>query len=128
MASSASTFPWGPLLTEREAQRRGAGVEELDLERAVGDLPRLTDQLVQPRLRNRAVAFGVDVEAVRLARCRAAEPDAEPCGRAGRGRRQDEVQVACVEAVADAAARLVAHGVLPPERPVSFERPLVDVQ
>ena len=40
----------GFLLAEREAQRLGPGVEELDLEEPVDDRPGLTDQLVHPLL------------------------------------------------------------------------------
>ena len=71
--------------------------------------PRLSNELVEPRFGDDAVAVLVDVEAVRITRCLPIEQDAEPGrGHAGR-RREDEVQVTRVEAVRDAAVRRVAH-------------------
>src|SRR3954466_12809196 len=46
-------------LTEREGEGLRAGVEEGDLERALGDRAALADELIQPRLGDRARAVGV---------------------------------------------------------------------
>ena len=46
----ARWLPAGFRLAEREAQRLGAGIEELDLEESVDDRLGLTDQLVHPLL------------------------------------------------------------------------------
>src|SRR5204862_5223990 len=43
------------LLPECEAQRRGTGIEELDLELPVGDAPLLSNELVEPRFAHDAV-------------------------------------------------------------------------
>src|SRR4051812_4087984 len=51
---------------EGEDQRLRARRQELDLERAVRDRPRLPDELVEPLLRQRAVPVCVDVVAVGL--------------------------------------------------------------
>jgi len=49
---------------ERERKRLQARIEELDLEQSVRDGVRLSDQLIQPLLGNRAVALIVDVDSV----------------------------------------------------------------
>ena len=51
-----------------KAIRLHARIEELDLERAVGDAPRLADQLMQPLLAHHALALLVDITAMRRAR------------------------------------------------------------
>src|SRR5882724_12860051 len=53
---------------ERERKRLHARVEELDLELSVSDGFRLSDQLIQPLLGNRAAALVVDVDPVSSAR------------------------------------------------------------
>jgi hypothetical protein len=53
-----------PVSAERECKRLGAGIEELDLEAAIGNRSLLPDQLVQTLLVYAAVTVGVHVEAV----------------------------------------------------------------
>src|SRR5919202_329629 len=95
-----------------EGEREGlhARIEELDLELAVEDGPRLADQLIQPLLGHRALARGVDVAAVRLARRSPVEPHPKADGGASHGGSQDQVQIARVEAIRDPAAGLVQNG------------------
>jgi hypothetical protein len=50
-------------LAEGEHVGLGARIDEGDLEGAVGDRAVLTDQLVEPRIGNRSVAWLVDVDA-----------------------------------------------------------------
>ena len=58
-------FVWrGRLLAEREHVCLDAGCEERDLEGAVGDGSRLTDQLIEPLLGDGSAALFVGVEAV----------------------------------------------------------------
>ena len=54
--------------TKRERTRLDPGVEELNLERSIGDGSRLSDQLIQPLFDDAAVAALVNVEAVSRAR------------------------------------------------------------
>ena len=49
---------------EREGERLHASIEELDLELAIDDRLRLSDQLIQPLFDDRAVAALVHVDAV----------------------------------------------------------------
>jgi hypothetical protein len=53
---------------EREREHLGAGIEELELELAIADRSRLTDEVVEPWLGDGPVALFVDVSAVRVAR------------------------------------------------------------
>src|SRR5262245_54579262 len=56
--------PWQPQYSgsaEREAKGLRSGIQKLDLEQAVVDGLGLTDELVEPRLRQRPVPLGVDV-------------------------------------------------------------------
>src|SRR4051794_37155707 len=66
MTGSASCARWiGPRPVSGSAEREGEGpqpgVVEGDLERAAGDRAVLADQLVQPRLGDRAGAIGIHV-------------------------------------------------------------------
>src|SRR5215471_15305206 len=97
----------GRRLAEGEAVGLGAGVEEGDLEGAVGDGAGLADELVGPLLCEGAVAVGAGVGPVRLAGWLTLDADAEPLGRSRCRRSHDEVEVAGVEAVGDLPARRV---------------------
>src|SRR6185295_1383975 len=63
---------------ERERVRLHAGVQELDLELAIGDGLGLSDHLVQPLLGHRAVASLVNVDAVGRARRLSVDQHAKP--------------------------------------------------
>src|SRR5262249_32450993 len=114
-------------LAEREAERGRAGIEDLDLEQPVGDGTGLPDELVEPWLHDNAVPVGVDVETVRVARRGSVETHAE-LRRTGRGRHEDQMEIARVEAVRDAPVRRVAHRFFPADGPAPLERPLVDAE
>src|SRR3954467_14549063 len=64
-------------LAERQGVGLHAGVEEGDLERALGDRALLADELVQPRLGHRAGALVVDVVPVVGARRQSVDAHAE---------------------------------------------------
>ena len=95
---------------------------------ALGDGPALADELVHPRLGDGAVARLVDVEAVAIARRPTVEAHAEADRGARRRRREDQVDVARLEAVRDRAAGRVEHRVLLADRPLAGERPVVERQ
>ena len=97
----------GGMSTEREAERSSTLVEELDLELPIGDRSGLPDELVEAGLDDRALAVGVHVEAVRVARRLAVESHAEPTRCTDRSSREDQVHVPSVEAVHDRRVRLV---------------------
>src|SRR4051812_18229235 len=54
--------------TEREGERFHPGIEKLDLELSVGDRSRLSNQLIQALLGDRAVTLLVDIAAMACAR------------------------------------------------------------
>src|SRR5207249_1935989 len=56
------------LSAERERERLHARIEKLDRDLSIGDGLRLSDQLIQPLFRNRAVALVVNVKSVSRAR------------------------------------------------------------
>ena len=79
---------------------------------------RLTDQLIQPLLADRAIALVVDIGSVSGTRRLAIDQHAKPHGRSRRGRSHDEVKIAGVKAVRDPPVGLVQHGRLSPDRPI----------
>src|SRR5687768_5541172 len=117
MAGSASLYAMGVTaaragLAEGEGEGPYAGVAEGDLERAVGDGAALADELVQPRLGDRAGAVVVDVVPVVRARRLSVEAHAEPHRVPTRRRCHDEVHVPGGEAIGDPPAWFVQqHGV-----------------
>ena len=70
----------------------------------------LSDQLVQTLFGHRAVALLVDVDAVSRARRLSIDQHAKSHGRSWRRRAHDEMKIAGVKAVRDAAVGLVQHG------------------
>src|SRR4051794_29126078 len=92
-------------LTEGEDVRAHAPLEERDLKGARGDGPVLADELVHPRTVDGALAELVDVEAVGVPGCFAIEEHGE-ADRGARGRRrEDQVEVACLEAEGERPVR-----------------------
>ena len=80
----------------------------------VGDLPRLADQLVHPLLAHHAVAFGIDVAPVRIARWLPVDAHPEPHRRIPRRRAHDEIHVAGMEAVGNPPVGRVQRAARPP--------------
>src|SRR5689334_8489325 len=118
----------GRALPEREGVGAGARPEELHLEGPVGDRPGLPDELVEARLLHAPPPLRVDVEAVVGPGRGAVDRDAEADGAALGGGRQDEVEVARVEPVADAAGHVVQRGELAADRPDARQAPPVERQ
>jgi len=85
------------------------------------------EELVEAALAEQAVAVRVDVDAVRGAGRLAVDEDPKRY-RPSRSRREHEVRVAGVVAVGDAAAGLVEHGLLAPDRPLAGQGPVVETQ
>jgi hypothetical protein len=119
---------FSPGLPEGEAVGLNVGVGEGDLESAVGDGAGLADELVNPLLREVAVAVGVDVGSV--GRAGWLSVDEDPASHRASWFRwsHDEVEVAGVEAAGDLPARRVQRGGLFPHRPVARQGPLVEPQ
>jgi hypothetical protein len=64
-------------LSEREGIGADAGIEEFDLEGALGNGPRLPDQLIEPLLPHAAPPFRIDIETMVGTRRRAVDSDPE---------------------------------------------------
>src|SRR4051794_2185335 len=105
-----------------------ARVEEPDLEGPRADGPALAHELVHPWFGDDALARLVDVEAVVVAGRLAVEQDGEPHGAAAARRRQDQVEVAGLEAVGDRSGGSAEDRGLFVDRPPALERPLVERQ
>src|SRR3954471_12002447 len=116
----------GRLLAEREDVRAHARSEERNLEGALGDGAGLEDELVHPRLGNDALAGLVDVDAVGITRRLTVEPQGEANRGSRRRRREDQVEVARLEAVRDRTGGRLEHGVLLAHRPRAAEGPVVE--
>src|SRR5262249_1051861 len=116
----------GPSSAEREAKGLRPGVQKLDLEQAIVDGLGLTNELVEPRLRQRPVPLGVAVRAVRGLRRLPVDRDAEANRRSSLAGPHDEIHVAGVEAVHDASPRLLRDGGLPPDHPLACQGPVVE--
>src|SRR5262245_44452780 len=86
---------------EREGKSLDARIEKLDLEKSIRDGGRLSDELVQPRLVESAVALRVRVHSVGGARRMSIDEHAKSHGRRFRGRCHDEIEIARMEAVSD---------------------------
>src|SRR5207249_10481138 len=104
-----------------EGERVGlyTGVEEHDLVRTVGDGARLTNQLIEPLVVDRAVALVVDVESASSARRLSVDEGAKPDGGSSLGRAHDEIEIACVEAVRDRPVGFVQPRGLSSHRPLT---------
>src|SRR6516162_7547681 len=124
-ARGRSAEPLRLWLPEREHVRLGAGLVERDLESPVAHLAVLPHELVQAPLLEQPVAVLVDIDAVRGAGSLAVDQHAEGNRRVRSGR-QYEMRVARVEAVGDAPAVPVEHNILPPDRPLAGEGPVVE--
>src|SRR4051794_39053802 len=95
---------------EGDDVRAHARIEERDLEGERADAPMLADELVHPRTVDGAFADLVDVEAVGVTGGFAVEEHREP-DRGPRGRRrEDQIEIACLEAERDRPVRGVEHG------------------
>src|SRR4051794_3686533 len=106
-----------------------ARVDERALEGALaGAVGLLTDQLVHPRFGDRPFAGLVDVDAVVATRRPAVEAYDEADRRARGRRREDQVQIARLEAVRDRTPGHIEHGGLFADRPRAVQPPLIERQ
>src|SRR6266545_7499026 len=113
-----------------EGERIGlhAPIEKLDLEQSISDRLRLSDQLMQPLFGHRAVALLVNVKSVSSAWRLSIDEHAKPHRRSSRCRSHHQMQIAGVEAVRDPPAGRVQQRGLPPHRPITRKRPLIEPQ
>ena len=111
---------------EREAVRLHARIEELDLEQAVDDRPRLADQLVRALLGDDPAASGLHVAPLSSSRDLAIEEDPERDGRAFGRRTHDEVEIAGVELEGEPSAGLVQDRGVSGDGPVARKVPRVE--
>ena len=109
---------------ERERKGLHARIEKLDFELSIGDRHRLSDQLVQPLFGHCAVALLVNVNSVSRARRLSIDQHAKSHGSSRRRRAHDEMKIAGVKTVRDAAIGLVQHGGLVLHRPIAETAPI----
>src|SRR4051812_37084598 len=112
---------------EGEGEDLRAGVEELDLECAVGNGAGLADELVKAMAGNLPLPRRVDVHAGGGPGRLTVERDAK-ADRLARGAAEDEVEIAGVKAEGDAAAGRLRHCHLRPDGPAPGKRPLIQRQ
>jgi hypothetical protein len=102
-----------------------AGVEELDRERVISNRAALSDQLVEMLSCHDALPIGIDIDAVTISCRGTVNGDAEPYLLSVHGWTENEMQVAGMEPIDDAAAFLVEHGIFLADRPISCQRPFI---
>src|SRR6267142_2699771 len=117
---------WGS--AKRERKNLHARTEKLDLELAIGDGFRLSDQLVQTLFGHRALALFVNVNSVSRAWRLSIDQHAKSHRRSWRCRAQrcrahDEMKIAGVKTIRDAAIGLVQHRGILLHRPIARQRP-----
>src|SRR5215475_8978164 len=95
---------------KRERKNLRARPEKLDFELAIGDGLRLSDQLVQTLLGDRAVALFININTVSRAWRLSIDQHAKSHGRCRRSRAHDEMKIAGVKTVRDASIGLVQGG------------------
>src|SRR5271157_2420454 len=117
-----------PDLAEGERVGLDLGVEEGDLEGAVGNGTGLPEKLVQPMFGHRSVTLVVHIDPMCRARRLSVEKHAESYGRVPYARAHDQVEVAGVEAVANPPVGLVQRGSLFRHRPVPGQSPVIESQ
>src|SRR5262245_50140182 len=109
----------GQASAEGETKSLNAGFEKLDLEQAIRDRLRLPDQLIEPLFANGTPPVLVDGEPARSTGRLSIDQHTKPHRCALRGRAHDEMQVAGVKAVGDAAIGLVERRGLSPDDPIT---------
>src|SRR5579884_227163 len=113
---------------ERERESLHACIEKLDLELAIRNMPRLADQLIEPRVGQRAVALLVNVNSMSRPRRLSIEEHAKSHGRSSRCRSHDQMEIAGVKAVRDAPVGRVQHRGPSLHRPLTRKGPLIEPQ
>ena len=117
-----------PDLAEGERVGLDLGVEEGDLEGAVGNGTGLPEKLVQPLFGHRSVTLVVHIDPMCRAWWLSVEKHAESYGCVPYCRAHDQVEVAGVEAVANLPVGLVQRGSLFAYRPVPGQGPVIESQ
>src|SRR3954470_5818317 len=116
------------LLAEGKREGLDARIEELDLELAIGNRARLTDELVETLRGHAAVALRVGVGSMCCLGRLAIDQHAEANRGSRPGRSHDQIYVPRVKAVHDAPVCFLQDDGVAPRRPVSGGRPLVEAQ
>jgi hypothetical protein len=102
-----------------------AGIKKTDHEFAVAHFAGLPDELIEAMAGDDALAVGVNIDPMRIARIPAVDRHAEAHGLAVGGRAKHEMQITRMEAIDNAAVRGTQVRMLAADRPGSDEAPLV---
>src|SRR5262245_10405472 len=121
-----SPGPAGSAEGERESLH--VAVEKLDLERPLDDRLGRTNELIEPRLGDPAVALLIDIEAVGVSWRFSVDRDAEASRGPAHGRAHHQVEVARLKAVRDAPTRPVEHDRPCLDGPVANEGPVIECE
>src|SRR5258708_30747069 len=111
---------------ECERKSPHARIEKLDLELAISNGLRLSDQLIEPLLGHRAVALVVNVDSVSSARRLSIDEHAKAHGSSSRCRSHDQMKIAGVKAIHDAPVGFVQHRGLSLHRPITGTGPMIE--
>src|SRR5262245_39318040 len=112
-------------LTKREGKRFYSRISELDLELPVHDGFRLSNQLIHPRLRNSAATLIVHINSVSCAGHVPIDEHVKTCRSSRHRRSDDQMEVAGMEAVGNAAIRFLQDDPLSLYGPITRQRPLI---
>ena len=115
------------LLAECERVRAHAGVQKFNLKCPVGNFAVLSHELIKFLASDHAAAVCVDIGPVIFARLLAVDRHAKPNGLAVGTRSENEMQIAGVKSVNDAARRRIECRVFGANRPSSRQRPFVEI-
>src|SRR5206468_9793945 len=121
-------MPFRCASSERKHVSLDAGIEKLDLEQPIHNGLGLSDELVEPLLRHRAVALFVHVPAASIARRLTVNEHAESYRRSSGERSHDQMQIARVKPIDDASVRFIEGYEAGGYRPIATERPLIEPQ
>ena len=125
--SSIETAP-AERSSERKRVRLNARIQESNLERVVGQLTGLPNELIQPLPGHNPVAVRVHVGSVRLTRAPRHRSSRESGSVSRRGAPSTRCRSRAWKAVHDGAAGLLERGLFRTNRPDAGERPLVQSQ
>ena len=112
---------------ESEGVGLDTGIEEADLERAIGDGTILPNQLVKAVPGHNASPLGIDIGTMAVAGRHAIDRDPEPAGLAVSGA-ENEMEIASMEPVDDAALLAIEVRPLFAYRPIPRQAPFIEVR
>jgi hypothetical protein len=115
-------------LAKGEVKSLHAGIEKLDLEKAIVDWFGLADELIHSLFDDRSVALSVDINSMGTDWGLSIEMHTKVPRSARRSQPHHEIEIARVKAVGDPTVGLIAGDGFFSYGPVACERPVIDAQ